>query len=74
MIHTVRRQGKVLCLVDFVHQLCAYQYRQDLDEIKVSEVDRPLPNSDEYLIQVKAAGVNFVDILYVRDGHSFCHI
>ncbi|GJD04970.1 Zeta-crystallin [Colletotrichum higginsianum IMI 349063] len=42
----------------------------DLDEIKVSEVDRPLPNSDEYLIQVKAAGVNFVDILYAKGRHQ----
>ncbi|WQF87857.1 Putative GroES-like superfamily, alcohol dehydrogenase-like, NAD(P)-binding domain superfamily [Colletotrichum destructivum] len=47
-----------------------HKFVTDLDKIKVSEVDRPIPNSDEYLIQVKAAGVNFVDILYVKGKHQ----
>ncbi|TQN73459.1 Zeta-crystallin [Colletotrichum shisoi] len=47
-----------------------HKFVTDLDEIKVSEIDRPLPNSDEYLIQVKAAGVNFVDILYAKGKHQ----
>jgi len=37
---------------------------QDFDEITVAEVERPVPKSNEVLVQVKAAGVNYVDTLY----------
>ncbi|KAH7018543.1 zeta-crystallin [Microdochium trichocladiopsis] len=40
------------------------------DDVKVSEVPRPVPNDDEVLIQVHAAGVNFVDTLYARGKHQ----
>lgn len=35
------------------------------NEIQVSSVPRPQPKSTEVLIKVIAAGVNFVDTLYV---------
>lgn len=38
---------------------------QNYDEVHVSEVAAPTPKDDEILVQVKAAGVNFVDTLYV---------
>ncbi|KAK1981623.1 zeta-crystallin [Colletotrichum cereale] len=46
------------------------EFVDDLNDIEVSEVDRPLPKLDEYLIQVKAAGVNFVDTLYAKGKHQ----
>jgi len=39
---------------------------QSYNEINVSRVPTPRPRKDEILVQVKAAGVNFVDTLYVR--------
>ncbi|KAI0859708.1 zeta-crystallin [Xylaria cubensis] len=39
-------------------------------EIRVSEIPIPEPRDDEILIQVKAAGVNFVDTLYARGKHQ----
>jgi NADPH:quinone reductase-like Zn-dependent oxidoreductase len=39
---------------------------QDLDEINVSEVATPQADEGEVIVQIAAAGVNFVDILYVR--------
>ena len=38
---------------------------ESLGQIRVSDVPSPQPKSDEILIKVAAAGVNFVDILYV---------
>ncbi|EQB59269.1 hypothetical protein CGLO_00366 [Colletotrichum gloeosporioides Cg-14] len=46
---------KAIVINDFV---------KDLDEITVAEVERPVPKSNEVLVQVKAAGVNYVDTLY----------
>ncbi|OHW92925.1 NAD-binding rossmann-fold containing protein [Colletotrichum incanum] len=46
------------------------EFVNDFDEIKVSVVDRPPFRPDEYLIQVKAAGVNFVDTLYAKGKHQ----
>ncbi|KXJ86931.1 hypothetical protein Micbo1qcDRAFT_152478 [Microdochium bolleyi] len=40
------------------------------DDVIVSNVPRPVPKDDELLIQVKAAGVNFVDTLYARGKHQ----
>lgn len=42
------------------------EFHNSLDLIHVSDVAKPTPKADELLIQVKAAGVNFVDTLYVR--------
>lgn len=47
-----------------VHEFCG-----SLDDIRVSDVPRPQPRTGEILIRVVAAGVNFVDILYVRAAH-----
>jgi hypothetical protein len=38
---------------------------QDYDEIRVSEVPKPQPKEGEVVVRVTAAGVNFVDLLYV---------
>ena len=38
---------------------------QDLDDIKISKVPQPQAKDGEVLVQIVAAGVNFVDILYV---------
>uniref|UniRef100_L2FT81 Alcohol dehydrogenase zinc-binding domain protein n=1 Tax=Colletotrichum fructicola (strain Nara gc5) TaxID=1213859 RepID=L2FT81_COLFN len=46
---------KAIVINDFV---------KDFDEITVAEVERPVPNSNEVLVQVKAAGINYVDTLY----------
>ncbi|TRX91588.1 hypothetical protein FHL15_007593 [Xylaria flabelliformis] len=40
------------------------------NEIRVSNIPIPEPRDDEILIQVKAAGVNFVDTLYARGKHQ----
>ncbi|KAI0544787.1 zeta-crystallin [Xylaria curta] len=40
------------------------------NEIKVSNIPIPEPRDNEILIQVKAAGVNFVDTLYARGKHQ----
>ncbi|OLN96946.1 Quinone oxidoreductase [Colletotrichum chlorophyti] len=42
----------------------------DFKDIEVAEIDQPLPGPDHYLIQVKAAGVNFVDTLYAKGKHQ----
>ncbi|KAF9869384.1 zeta-crystallin [Colletotrichum karsti] len=42
----------------------------DFDEVKVSEVDAPIPHSNEILVHVKAAGVNYVDTLYAKGKHQ----
>lgn len=39
---------------------------QTLAQVQVSETPKPNPKPDELLILVLAAGVNFVDTLYVR--------
>ncbi|CAM1508546.1 Fc.00g053940.m01.CDS01 [Cosmosporella sp. VM-42] len=41
-----------------------------LDQIRVSNVPSPKPGSDEILVKVVAAGVNFVDILYAQGKHQ----
>ncbi|KPM44614.1 hypothetical protein AK830_g1929 [Neonectria ditissima] len=48
-----------------VHNFC-----ESLDEIRVSNVPTPQPQEGEILIQVIAAGVNFVDILYAQGRHQ----
>ncbi|KAL0934694.1 NAD-binding rossmann-fold containing protein [Colletotrichum truncatum] len=42
----------------------------DLNEIRVSEIDRPIAKPDDILVQVKAAGVNYVDTLYAKGKHQ----
>ncbi|KAK9426082.1 putative Enoyl reductase (ER) domain-containing protein [Seiridium unicorne] len=39
-------------------------------DVRVSDIPIPQPNGQEILIQVKAAGVNFVDTLYCRGLHQ----
>ncbi|KAH7140087.1 zeta-crystallin [Dactylonectria estremocensis] len=46
------------------------EFCNSLDGIQVSETPRPQPKPDEILIQVAAAGVNFVDILYAQGKHQ----
>ncbi|KAI0188114.1 quinone oxidoreductase [Xylaria flabelliformis] len=43
---------------------------ESYNEIQVSNIPIPEPRDDEILIQVKAAGVNFVDTLYARGKHQ----
>ncbi|KAK1843099.1 zeta-crystallin [Colletotrichum chrysophilum] len=52
---------KAIVINDFV---------KDFDEITVAEVERPVPNSNEVLVQVKAAGINYVDTLYAKGKHQ----
>lgn len=40
---------------------------QNYDEICVSEVPEPIQKDGEVLVRVEAAGLNFVDLLYVRN-------
>lgn len=42
------------------------EFYDTLEQLHVSEVPKPSPKEDELLIEVIAAGVNFVDTLYVR--------
>lgn len=42
------------------------EFYQSLDQVHVSKIPQPIPEDDELLIRVEAAGVNFVDTLYVR--------
>ncbi|KAH8752658.1 quinone oxidoreductase [Hyaloscypha sp. PMI_1271] len=46
------------------------EFVKDLDEIKVSEVPNPQAREGEVIVQIVAAGVNFVDILYARGKHQ----
>jgi hypothetical protein len=48
----------------FLKYLNAYN-TQNYNEIKVSEAPQPQPKNGEVLVKVAAAGVNFVDLLYV---------
>lgn len=43
---------------------------QNYDEINVSEIPKPQPKDGEVLVQISAAGVNFVDLLYVSTQTS----
>ena len=45
--------------------IVVHNFYEDLGQINVSNVPQPRAKSDELLIKVVAAGVNFVDILYV---------
>ncbi|KAK1725491.1 zeta-crystallin [Colletotrichum acutatum] len=61
MVASSREKMKAIVMNEFVN---------GLNEIKVSHVDRPIFTADRYFIQVKAAGVNFVDTLYARGKHQ----
>ncbi|ERS97834.1 hypothetical protein HMPREF1624_06005 [Sporothrix schenckii ATCC 58251] len=43
---------------------------ENLGDVTVSDVAPPVPKEDEVVVQVKAAGVNFVDTLYARGKHQ----
>ena len=48
---------------------------QNYNEIIVTEILTPQRKDDEVLVQIVAAGVNFVDLLYVSlSSFSFCGI
>jgi hypothetical protein len=56
-------------------ETCSLLHLQDLDDIKVTEVPQPHAKDGEVIVQIAAAGVNFVDILYVRRGsYSVLHL
>lgn len=38
---------------------------QSYDELRVTDIAAPVPKDREVLVDVKAAGLNFVDLLYV---------
>jgi NADPH:quinone reductase len=42
-----------------------------LDDLRVEEVAAPVPGANEVLIEVKAAGVNFPDVLLVQGKYQF---
>ncbi|KFH41022.1 Quinone oxidoreductase-like protein [Hapsidospora chrysogenum ATCC 11550] len=46
------------------------EFYETLGDLHVSEVPKPSPKQNELLIKVLAAGVNFVDTLYVRGKHQ----
>jgi len=46
------------------------QFLDSVSEVTVSTVPSPQPNSNELLIKIIAAGVNFVDTLYARGKHQ----
>ncbi|KAI1327546.1 zeta-crystallin [Xylariaceae sp. FL0255] len=52
---------KAVVIDHFVHQY---------DEVRVTDIPRPARKDNEILIQVRAAGVNFVDTLYARGKHQ----
>ncbi|KAN0091976.1 quinone oxidoreductase [Hyaloscypha variabilis] len=46
------------------------EFVRDLDDIKVSEVPQPQAKNGEVNVQIVAAGVNFVDLLYAQGKHQ----
>jgi hypothetical protein len=44
------------------------------DDMRVSQVAIPRPQSDELLIHIKASGLNFADLLYVREQLSYSYL
>lgn len=47
-----------------------HEFGESLDRLHVSNISRPRAKDDEILVKVVAAGINFVDILYVRGSSS----
>ncbi|KAL5327682.1 hypothetical protein ACEPPN_005384 [Leptodophora sp. 'Broadleaf-Isolate-01'] len=41
-----------------------------IEDIRISEIPVPEPKDGEVLVQIEAAGVNFVDLLYARGKHQ----
>ena len=48
-----------------------HKFHTSVKDVHVSNISRPEPKPDEILIQVIAAGVNFVDTLYVNFSIQF---
>ncbi|KAG4427847.1 hypothetical protein IFR05_016672, partial [Cadophora sp. M221] len=46
------------------------KFVEKIDDIEISEVPNPEPKDGEVLVQIEAAGVNFVDLLYARGKHQ----
>lgn len=44
--------------------------RKNYDSIQISSTPQPIPRDGEVLIKIAAAGVNYVDLLYVIPPHS----
>lgn len=52
----------------YIQRITPADRSQNYDEIRVSEVPNPIQRDGEVLVRVKAAGLNFVDLLYVSDS------
>ncbi|KAH8650520.1 zeta-crystallin [Tricladium varicosporioides] len=50
--------------------ICIDTFVNNYDEIRISEVATPSLGKGEVLVQIAAAGVNFVDLLYCRGKHQ----
>jgi len=46
------------------------EFVKNYDEIQVSEVANPQLKDGEVIVQIAAAGLNFVDLLYARGKHQ----
>ena len=43
---------------------------KDIQDLQVSKVPDPTPNAEEYLIEIRACGANFFDLLQTRGKYQ----
>ncbi|KAI0466282.1 zeta-crystallin [Xylaria cf. heliscus] len=56
-----------------MNAVVVHHFIENYNDLRVSNIPIPKPQRDEILVQVKAAGVNFVDTLYARGKHQNNH-